>query len=468
MKMKKVLALALSGAMALSLAACSGSGNQKDTTGTSEAANEAAATEATGTTEAAGETENTAEGSGEANLIFSWWGNQVRNERTQTVLDMYSEKNPGITFDAQFSDWGDYWNKLATASAGHALPDLVQMDYTYIKQYVDNGMLLDLTPYIESGELDVSGIDEGILASGSIDEGVYAIAAGVNAPTLLYNKTLLEENGIEVKDNMTMDEFYAVCKDVYEKTGTKTNISYGLAENYIDYALRSEGKEFYSEDGKALGVDSAEELEAFFEIYANGLEEGWMVQPEIFAERSIGTVEQDPLLYGSTPDARSWCFLSWSNAISSAQSVAESEGIELAITTWPAKDPKASNYLKPGMFFSVSVDSENPDEAVKVLNYLINDVACNEVLLAERGIPASSEIAESINDKLDEQQQMAVAYINDVVTPNSSQISAPAPENSAEVIKVLNNLQEQVCYKQMTPAEAAGELFSKGNALLGQ
>lgn len=456
MKMKKILALILTSVVVLSTAACGSSddGNKDDDTKT-EATSSGDSKDTTGT-----------EGGSDAHLIFSWWGNQARNERTQTVLDMYSEENPGVTFDAQFSDWSDYWNKLATASAGHNLPDLVQMDYKYIKQYVDNEMLLDLTPYIESGDLDVSKIDEGILNSGSINDGVYAIAAGVNAPALLYNKTLLDENDIEVKDNMTMEEFYAVCEEVYEKTGVKTNIAYGLGENYIDYTLRSQGKELYSEDGTSLGVSSAEELQSYFEIYEKGLEEGWMVEAEIFAERSIGTVEQDPLLYGSSPDARSWCYLSYSNALSAAQAVADGENMEIGVTTWPADDPKAANYLKPGMFFSVTVDSKNPDEAVKVLNYLINSVECNEVLLAERGIPASSDVADAISDKLDEQQQMAVTFISDVVTPNSSQLSAPAPEKSAEVINLLDQLQEQVCYKQITAKEAAEKLFADGNKVL--
>lgn len=41
-----------------------------------------------------------------------------------------------------------------------------------------------------------------------------------------------------------------------------------------------------------------EDFLAYFQIYENGLAEGWMVKPEVFAERSIGTVEQDPLVYG--------------------------------------------------------------------------------------------------------------------------------------------------------------------------
>lgn len=454
--MKKVTAIVLAAAMGLSLTACGSSANQAGDNGSSGAV---------GTTQAADQ--GTAQDSNEAHLVFAWWGNQTRNERTQAALEAYSEQNQGITFDSQFSDWGDYWNKLATASAGHNLPDLVQMDYKYIKQYADHGMLVDLNPYIDAGLLDVSNVDEGILESGTIDGKLYAICAGVNAPALLYNKTLLDDNGITVKDNMTMDEFYAVCKEVYEKTGVKTNISYGLGENYIDYTLRSQGVELYNEEGTALGVSSYEDFLPYFEIYETGLEEGWMVKPEVFAERSIGTVEQDPLVYGSTPDARSWCYFTYSNALSATQAVADSEGIEIAITTWPAVNPAKANYLKPGMFFSVTVDSKNPDAAVKVLDFLTNSVDCNSILLAERGIPASSAVANGISEQLDQLQQMAVTYVNNVVTPNSSPISPAAPDKSTEVLSLLDQLQEQVCYKQITAEEAAQQLFTNGNAILG-
>lgn len=454
--MRKAAALILALAMGVSMTACSNSTGQTDKTQGSGAGN-------TGQESSS----SSAKDNGEAHLVFSWWGNQTRNERTQAALEAYSEKNPGISFDSQFSDWGDYWNKLATASAGHNLPDLVQMDYKYIKQYADHGMLVDLNPYIDSGLLDVSNIDKGILESGTIDGKLYAICAGVNAPALLYNKTLLDQNGITVKDNMTMDEFYAVCKEVYEKTGMKTNISYGLGENYIDYTLRSQGVELYSEDGTALGASSYEDFVPYFKIYENGLAEGWMVKPEVFAERSIGTVEQDPLVYGSTPDARSWCYFTYSNALSATQAAADAEGFEIGITTWPAVNPSKANYLKPGMFFSVTVDSGHPEEAVKVLDFLTNSEECNTILLAERGIPASAAVAEGISGQLDKLQQMAVTYVNNVVTPNSSPISPAAPEKSTEVLSLLDQLQEQVCYGQITAEEAANQLFTKGNEILG-
>ena len=186
---------------------------------------------------------------GSVKLTFAWWGNQVRNESTSKVLDMYSEENPGVTFDGQFSEWNDYWNKLATASAGHNLPDIVQMDWMYYDQYVENGLLLD-------GK-------------------TYAVCNGVNAPALLYNKTALDEAGITVKDGMTIDEFIELSKEVEEKTGYKTNVAY-CAETVPEYLLRAKDQILF-EDGK-LGANSPEDIQTLFDLQEQAIEEGCLWQ----------------------------------------------------------------------------------------------------------------------------------------------------------------------------------------------
>ena len=76
------------------------------------------------------------------------------------------------------------------------------------------------------GIIDLSQFSEGIVASASRDGHIYAVCSNVNAPALFYNKTLLEENGIEIHDYMTMDEFVDLSREVYEKTGHKTNFAF--------------------------------------------------------------------------------------------------------------------------------------------------------------------------------------------------------------------------------------------------
>ena len=449
MKFKKIAAATMAGAMALSLAACGGSNTASASSAAGAAASEAAADSNT---------------SGEKKLTVTWWGNQTRNERTISTLNLYAEQNPGVAFDPQVAEWADYWNKLATASAGKALPDIIQMDYKYLDQYIKNGLLTDLTPYVEDGTLDVSNIDEGILNTGKgSDGGLYAICIGENAPALVYNKTLLDENGITVKDNMTVDEFKALCKEVYEKTGYKSNYYYNQGENNLEYVLRANDITLF-ENGK-LGAASADDFNQYFSVFEDGIKEGWMLSASSFAERNIGTIEQDPLVYGSDPANRSWCTFLWTNSLSAIQAAAP-EGMELGITTWPSDDAKKSNYLKPGQFFCVSSDSKDPVEAAKVIDFFTNSVDANKILLAERGVPASTVVADAIAPDLDAGTQSGMTFIKNVIAPNCSQINAAPPEGTSEAINLLKQLEEQLCYGQITAQEASEQFFTQGNAFL--
>ena len=280
----------------------------------------------------------------------------------------------------------------------------------------------------------------------------------------MYNKTLLDENGITIKDNMTMDEFIEVCRQVYEKTGYKTNLCYNQNEQFVEYYLRADDIVMY-EDGK-MGGDSAEPYIEFFKLYEDGIKEGWHVAPSIFAERTIGSVEQDPLVYGSSPETMSWCSFSYSNQYSAIKNAAP-EGMEIGMTTWPSKDPAKSDYLKPSQFFAISTDSQNPDEAAKILNFFTNSVECNNILLGERGIPLSSAVADGISENLDADSQEIIQFIYDVVDPVSSQVNPPAPDGASEVNNLLNQLEEQVCYGEMTAEEAGTQLFEEGNSIMG-
>lgn len=454
---KKVLSLLMASAMVLGMAAC---GSDAPASGSS-AASGSAASGAAASDSSAGSSQT----SKEVAMTFTWWGNQTRNERTQAALDLYSQQNAGVTFDTQPAEWNDYWTKLSTLAAGNSLPECLQMDYSYLAQYVSADLLVDLTPYVESGVLDVSKVDPGILESGSIDGKLYAVCAGVNAPSLFYNKTLLDELDITLKDNMTLDEFTEVARQVYEKSGIKTDLPYAAGDNYLPFILRAHGiNQLFNED--SLNVPDAESLVPGFEIYETGTKEGWIIGADVHAELTSNSVEQSPLVYYSSEATQSWCGFFWSNQLS-AMVAAAPEGMEIGITTWPSDDPGLSNFLKPSQFFSVSKDAgENEEEAVKVLNYLLNSVDANEILLGERGVPASSEVAAAISPLLDETAQLVTAYINDVVTPNCSPISPAIPDGANEVYNYYNDLVDQIHFGKITSEAAAKELFEKGNIIM--
>ena len=442
--------------MIVGLTAC-GSSNEPAATASTDSGNTAATTADNSGSAAAGN----------VSMTFTWWGNQTRNERTQAALDLYSEQNPGVTFDTQPAEWNDYWTKLSTLAAGNSLPECLQMDYSYLAQYVAADLLVDLTPYVEDGTLDVSNVSQSILAAGSIDGKLYAICAGMNAPSLFYNKTLLDSLGITVKDNMTIDEFEAVAREVYEKSGVKTDLPYSAGDNYLPYAMRSHDVvKLFNED--SLNVTDAASLVPGFQIYEDGVKDGWIIGADVHAELTSNSVEQSPLVYFSSEATQSWCGFFWSNQLS-AMVAAAPEGMEIGITTWPSENPQKSNFLKPSQFFAVSRDAgENEAEAVKVVNYLLNSEDANKILLGERGVPASSVVASAIAPLQDETAQVVTKYVNDVVTPNCSAISPAIPDGANEVYDYYNQLVDKILYGQMTAQEAAEDLFKMGNQIMSR
>ena len=447
-KRNKMIAAVLAGSMcAAMLAGCgssSGSASTQETNGS-----ESASTETTA---------QASDGSGSTNLVMAWWGNQVRNERTQQALDKYHELNPDVTVEGQFNQWNDYWQKLATDSAGDSLPDIIQMDYSYIDQYVNSGQLLDLTPYIESGALDVSNIPDNIVAMGQVGDGNYGIPSGVTGSCLYYNKTATDAAGVEIKQNMTLDEFIEIAKTMKEKTGYRVKLEQG--GSYLSEWLRGKGTPF-TEAKLPVGED---EIASYFQILVDGVNDGWHLTPDLMTSTGV---EDEPLVYGSSPETMAWCTINGSSNMLTAFQAAAPEGTEIALMTIPTDDPAKSNYLKPSMYFSISATTKNPDAAVAFLNYLINSEDCNDILLGERGVPASTAIADSIKSKISETDQAAMDYVTDVITPNCSPIDPPNPEGWSEFSDTLTKLQESVGYGETSAQDAAKQLCDKANELWG-
>lgn len=450
MKLKRIAALALACVMALGLAAC---GN----TSSSTAAPASTGTSASSAAPAADDSTAVEE----CNLVVAWWGSQNRNEKFQSALDLYAEQNPGITIESQTNGFNDHLTALSAAAASNDMPDMAMLQGAYYQQYVDGDLLVDLMPYVESGALDLSNVSDEILAATTIDGKLYGICAGMNAPAVIYNKTLLDDAEITIEDNMNLDQFAEKCAEIYEKTGYRSFIS--NPATMIEALARGEGKVLFETD--RLGVDSAEELLPYFALLERGREEGWLMDYSIVV--GMDAIEEQPIVYGTSPETSSWCSFFYSNQADAMQQAAP-EGMELALTTWPLDHPKESNYLREAMSWCIPNQGGNIDQAVALLNWWINSPEANELIMAEPGVPASSEAAKAIEPGLSEIQQKIFTYINDVITPNCSPANPPAGAGSSEVTSLITDLEEKVYYGEMTAEAAAQELFEEGNRIMSE
>ena len=293
----------------------------------------------------------------------------------------------------------------------------------------------------------------------------------MNAPALSYNKTLTDELGITVPDNMTWDQFAEISKKIYDEKGIGVVWHNFNSENPIAYFARGKGHNaLFEADGVTV---SEEEMTEFYTRLQKAVAEGWLFDTDKFASVDTATIPQSPLVYGSDPSVRSWCSFNFSNQYMAFCDAAKADGIELGISTWPEDNGTKANYLKPSQFFSVTTDTQNPDLAVAILNYLINDVDANTLLRAERGVPANSEVAAAIADTVsqtDYTYPIIVEYL-DMVSKNSTDIFPPLPGYAGTVnTDVIEGLTSRALSKNPsdTPEQLAKEFVEGANKVAAE
>jgi multiple sugar transport system substrate-binding protein len=395
-------------------------------------------------------------------IRLTWWGNTLRDEQTLKVVELFKSKNPGAIIDIEATGWGGYWDKVNTQAASGSMPDIMQQDYLYIRQWASRDQLLDLTPYIQDGTLDISNIPDSILSSGKIDGKLYGIPLGTAIYCLAVDSQILAKAGIPKIDSATWTwkDFEQIAEIVYLKTGVQTTPFGGVEvfPNMEEY-VRQNGVSFYSPDGEKLGFSDPSLLKDFWDVHLRLLDKGILIPPsEAFVEMSF---EESPL-----PRGRSWVMALWNTQVV-AYSNAAGRPLELIFSPRNDQYKQPGTFLKPSMFFSIPASAENPALAAKFLNFFLNDPEANDIISGERGVPVVSAVRESLGNKLSGSQKAAFDILSEAVAKNYvSPIDPPYPAKSGEVNALLRDIMVQVLNKSISSAEGAEDFITRANQIL--
>lgn len=115
----------------------------------------------------------------------------------------------------------------------------------------------DLTQFEDFDEVKSWFHDEA-LTQFTFQDGVYALPQTMSFHVMFYRADILKELGLEIPN--TWDDFYEALAVIQ-----KNNMNIGIFPDYTTYAmfLYQHGGEYYTEDGKASGLDSENAIEAF-------------------------------------------------------------------------------------------------------------------------------------------------------------------------------------------------------------
>jgi multiple sugar transport system substrate-binding protein len=395
--------------------------------------------------------------SGTVELSFTWWGSDSRHEYTQEIIELFEAEHSNITVEPIFTDFDAYWDQLATSTAGGNAPDIITMEERFLKEYVVNGQLLDLNTVTDA--LDISSIDELALAAGRFDNGLYTIASGVNAFSVVADPQIFEDAGVAFPDDATWtwQDYVDLAVQISESSGGEVfgAQAFGTNEAGFNVYARQRGEALYNPDG-TLGF-SAQTLADWWTISLEQTAQGGTPPADVTVE--VGATGPDQSLLATNAGAMgTW----WTNQLGALSGAA---GRELVLLRQPGESEgvRPGMYFKPAMSYSISSQTDHPEEAALFVDFLLNSTGAAELMLNDRGLPANSQVREHIAPMLPDVEQQVADFMAEI-GPELVDPPPPPPTGAGETVSIMQRLYEEVLFERVTPLEAAEQFMAEVDA----
>ncbi len=434
---KRTSVTLVTAAMALLLAGCGGSGGGTQTT-----------TQGNTQTEAAGQAADSGSGTEQVELRISWWGSDARHEATLEALDLFMEKNPNIKVVAEYQGFDGYHDKLMTQISSGTEPDVYQLDNNvYFASLAANDKLGDLTPYI-GNQLKLDDYPEDALTWAQYNGVQYGVPSGLNGPLFIWNKKIFDEAGVEYPtDDWSWEDFEKACQEIYDKTG-----KYGMKEPSYFLTMtmvRQQGQWFATEEGELLDFSAA--LGNVYEQYNKWRETG--IFPPL--DMTVGQESQQDNLFLSCDAA---CEVNHI-ATMPQDHAAMAEEVELGISLVPGTKQSGGAYMLASMPWTLGKSSSHPEEAVKLIDFLINDPDAAKILMTVRGVPAPQSVRDTIAPMLEGDALLVMEGV-DLLIENTERIDYEwLVPGSAVIENTIMDEQYATGYGQKTSQEAGAAAY---------
>lgn len=196
------------------------------------------------------------------------WGRSLKEAFAE-----FEKQNPGIKVAPEPVALAQRDVKFSTAIRGGAGPDVFALDMNPVKQYIEEGWVKDLTPFIEKegGKKYLEDFYTRSVDPVSERGKVYGVPKNVVAMVLVYNEPMFQEAGI-TKIPETWDDFRTAMQKLTKATkpgGPVDQWGWTIVAAKAGFDLRFSailrgfGGDFLTPDNKKSALDSQAAKEAF-------------------------------------------------------------------------------------------------------------------------------------------------------------------------------------------------------------
>jgi multiple sugar transport system substrate-binding protein len=382
-------------------------------------------------------------GDGPVELRFSWWGNADRAAITEEAIALFEQRNPGVDVVTSFQDYEPYWQRIATETAGGGAPDVFQMDYSYLSEYADRGVLLDLEEYA-GGVLEVDDFVPGLEQAGVVDGTRVAVPWSGNTFATVYVPAEYEEAGVEPpREGDTWEEFDSKIAQ-FDGAATGDVRGGGLHRRLL--RLRD-----------PAAPERRRDVHRGRQARLRARRPGGVLATQPGA---AGRRRGRPGGEGRRGGAGQRAGVGWDNFLVRYEGEQEQD---VAIAPLPTGGTRFGQYIKPSMLLSAASNTEHPEEAAKLIDFLLNDPEAAAILGANRGLPATQGAREAADlQGVDAEVAEYEASIADRLEPTP--VTPPAGAGSLEAAFI--RIHEEMSYGRISVEDAVEQFFGEADRLL--
>lgn len=211
----------------------------------------------------------------EGEITFSFWGTPEEVEIQEIITEEFNKVYPNIKVNLDHvSGSGDFNTAILTRISGGNAPDVFYVGEVSVEIFNDMDLLVDLLPYAQRDQVDLTDYWPGILSPVGYNEGhMYAFPKDCTPYMIYYNKAHFDEMGLEYPNaDWTFEDFTETAKKltVVDDTGRTTRYGYWAEHGWCAWfaAAYKNGGSIINEDHTRLvnDLNTAEALQWYFDL----------------------------------------------------------------------------------------------------------------------------------------------------------------------------------------------------------
>ena len=291
----------------------------------------------------------------------------------EKVIPMIRTRFPGISIVSKIRDDAQVENIIKNSFAGGERIDIVAFWPHQMRTFVDNGMALDLTPYLEADSAWKDSWIPETLEDGRFDGRYYALPYRISYPLLLVNRTIAVRADFDPRGEWTWDEFIRACEKISSHAGKPAEggvYPLGINSIWASWFVRNGLMQIWDNDGELEAFTRGKipftdpRIKKCFENVKSLYDHNYL-----YPGPGALTTAYDQTL--SAFVRGKIAMLANVNGNASAVKTMVAGTFDIAIMSWPNMGkPSQDRLLGSSDGYFIPANSRDPETALRVLKYL--------------------------------------------------------------------------------------------------